>query len=182
MLCHDQLLRDLATQWRHFFANDATIFCSRRQRVYQPGHLSRRACFGICSFWGAAILRGGERVSLGNATGFSRPGDFCGIEFFFIDNATDSRRKRSIRRRSRRLRPAAVSDGGYRTWGALLLVRGCRLSCARFLNLCHDFADFYFLTFGSFRFEHAIGFGNDFSRNFVVLESKEGVAFLYLLA
>src|SRR5205807_9958547 len=111
--------------------------------------------FGVWPFWGAGLLRIRARVSFGDATALSRSGDFCGIEFFFIDNASDRRRKRDICRGSRRLRSAAVSDRGYRSllWRALLLVRGCRLRCARFLNLCYDFANFYFLALGGLRSE-----------------------------
>src|SRR5437660_1547755 len=119
------------------------------------------------------------------ATAFSRPGDLCRIEFFFIDNATDSRRKRGSCSRSRRLRLAAVSDRGYRgvLERRLLLLCGRGLGCrAGLFDFRHDFAYFYFLTFGRFGFEHAVSFSNDFGRNFVGLESEERVAFFYLLA
>jgi hypothetical protein len=68
-------------------------------------------------------------------------------------------------------------------WRGLLLLCGQGLGCcARLFDFRHDFADFYFLTFGGFGFEHAISFSNDFSRNFVGLESEERIAFFYLLA
>ena len=109
---------------RHFFTNDATILGSRRQRIYRPGHLSRRACFGVVRS-GRRDLRNRERVSL-VCDRLSRSGDFCGIEFFLIDNATDRRRKRDICRGSLRLRSAASATAATNLlWRALLLVRGC---------------------------------------------------------
>ena len=43
-------------------------------------------------------------------------------------------------------------------------------------NDCNDFADFHFLAFSGFRFQHTSVFGHNFCGNLVGLESKERIA------
>ena len=172
LLRGEQARGDLLAQRRHLFARGALA-----------GRLGGDRGGGGCGRGLRGLLRSGEDVALEDAAILARACDRGGIDAFFLGLVTDGGGKivgvlchaRHRRQRARRLRRARAFPS--RHW-LLSSAAGARLPPERrfFIDAGHDLADLHRVARLDEMLQLPGAFGDDFGRDLVGLDFKNGIA------